>query len=300
MRTVLSSSPAHPHAPKTIRLLMPQWQGGSNPAYGLGARLLAWLAPDSEAPLVEVPVEADDGTPAELEGGILARRALLRQLAAARELIEAEAPDRIIVFGGDCLVEQAPFAYLNQRYGGKLGVLWIDAHPDVATPNERQTGHTMVLGSLLGQGDSEFAATVAVPLAPERVMLAGLGRLSEQEAAFIERHALRCASAAELAAGNGAVLDWIAEAGIEHLAIHLDLDVLDPTLFRALGFAKPQTDPAVAATLRNGAMNFDEIVGLIADVSARTDVVALGITEHLPWDAVNLQNMLGRIPILAG
>jgi arginase len=141
---------------------------------------------------------------------------------------------------------------------------------------------------------------VPVPLVPERVMLAGLGRLSDQEAAFIERLNLRCASAAELAQGNGAVLDWIAETGIEHLAIHLDLDVLDPTLFRALGFAKPKTDPAVAATLRNGAMNFDEIVGLIADVSARTDVVALGITEHLPWDAVNLQNMLRRIPILAG
>jgi arginase len=133
---------------KTIRLLMPQWQGGNNPAYMLGARLLAWLAPGSTDPVIEVPVAADDGMPVVLDNGILARQALLRQLQAARDIIEAEAPDRIIVFGGDCLVEQAPFAYLNERYGGKLGVLWIDAHPDVATPNERQTGHTMVLGSL--------------------------------------------------------------------------------------------------------------------------------------------------------
>jgi arginase len=46
-------------------------------------------------------------------------------------------------------------------------------------------------------------------------------------------------------------------------------------------------------------MSFAEVVGLIADVSAHTNVVALGITEHLPWDAVNLKNMLAQIPILS-
>jgi hypothetical protein len=29
----------------------------------------------------------------------------------------------------DCLVDLAPFAYLNERYGGELAVLWIDAIP---------------------------------------------------------------------------------------------------------------------------------------------------------------------------
>ncbi len=33
---------------KTIRLLMPQWQGGDNPNYSFGAELLAWLAPDND------------------------------------------------------------------------------------------------------------------------------------------------------------------------------------------------------------------------------------------------------------
>lgn len=177
-------------------------------------------------------------------------------------------------------------------------MLWIDAHPDVATPNERSNGHTMVLGSLLGQGDDEFAAEVRVPLKPEHVMLAGLGRLVEQEAAFIERHGICHVTPIELAENGTVITDWIEATGIEHLAIHLDLDVLDPTLFRALGFAKPRTDPAVAATMRNGSMNFEEVIGLIVDVSQRTNVVALGITEHLSWDAMNLRNMLERLPIL--
>lgn len=96
---------------------MPQWQGGNDPAYTLGARLLAWLAPDSTEPLIEVPVEAEGDISLVNENGLHSRQALLRQLRAARDLIDVHAPDRIVVFGGDCLVELAPFAYLNERYG---------------------------------------------------------------------------------------------------------------------------------------------------------------------------------------
>ena len=39
----------------TLRLVMPQWQGsGANSIHPLGASLLAWLAPDSDDPLIEV------------------------------------------------------------------------------------------------------------------------------------------------------------------------------------------------------------------------------------------------------
>jgi arginase len=283
---------------KTIRLLMPQGQGGNNPDYGFGARLLAWLAPSSDDPLIEVPI--DPPATLALEDGILGRATLLRQMRAARDILAEHRPDRVVVFGGDCLVDQAPFAYLSELYGDSFGVLWIDAHPDVATPKERQHGHTMVLGSLLGQGDAEFAAEVPVPLAPERVMLAGLGRLSPQEAAFIESHNLPQISPEELAKGHAKVLDWISRAGIQHLAIHLDLDVLDPTLFRALSFGKPPMEASHLAGLRTGKMNFAEVAALIAGASAHVSVVGLGITEHLPWDALNLRNLLGQFPILTG
>ena len=44
-------------ASKTLRLLFPQWQGGDNPPYYLGSKLLAWLAPPSAGPVEEVPVD---------------------------------------------------------------------------------------------------------------------------------------------------------------------------------------------------------------------------------------------------
>jgi arginase len=40
---------------------------------------------------------------------------VLQQARAAREAIERHDPDRIVTLGGDCLVDLAPFAYLNRR-----------------------------------------------------------------------------------------------------------------------------------------------------------------------------------------
>lgn len=132
---------------KTLRLLYPQWQGGYDESefpgqiYPLGARLLAWLAPESDAPLVEVPVEPWTGAEAAKEGGVFYRPEILRQIRAARSIIDAHAPERVITFGGDCLISQAPFAYLNERYECKMGIVWIDAHPDVTTPKELSLIH---------------------------------------------------------------------------------------------------------------------------------------------------------------
>ena len=48
---------------KTLRLIFPQWQGGNNPPYYLGAQLLSWLAPEPSGPVEEVPVAAPSGQP---------------------------------------------------------------------------------------------------------------------------------------------------------------------------------------------------------------------------------------------
>ncbi len=282
---------------KTLRLLMPQWQGGNNGIpYPLGARLLAWLAPESDAPLVEVPVEPYDGTDPETEGGVVGRTVLLRQLRAARHIIEAYQPDRILVFGGDCLVSQAPFAYLNERYGGEIGVLWIDAHPDVTTPRNFRHEHAMVLGNLLGEGDPEFAREVKVRVRPERVLYAGVDETLEWETEVLQRLNLACVRSDALVPGSKPVVDWIRRHAVEHLAIHLDLDVLDPRLFRSQLFANP--DAATQVDAAQGRLSFAQVTGLITDVAAQTEVVGLTLAEHMPWDAIHLKNMMARFPFM--
>ena len=219
--------------PKTVRLHMPQWQGGNNQNYPLGSEILAWLAPhNDEHTDIRVPVENyhPDDSP---DHGISHRHALLSQLRSAAESLENAAPDRIVTFGGDCLVEQAPISYLNNRYEGNLGVLWIDAHPDIKTPEEWSNAHTMVLGNLLGEGDAEFSSEVTRHLTASNVMYAGLREvgLTEQESEVIDRLNLRIANPEALATNSSAILDWIEDAGFDRIAIHLDLDVLDPRTF---------------------------------------------------------------------
>ncbi|NEU28619.1 arginase family protein [Paenibacillus ottowii] len=299
---------------KTIRLLMPQWQGGNNPNYSFGAELLAWLAPDNNQPLIHVPVQAYDGTPLDNENGMNGRKQLLEQLEAAQHIIDAHKPDRIVMFGGDCLVEQAPFAYLNERYRGELGLIWIDAHSDLVRYVGYDNGHTLPLGNLLGEGDEEFAKHVKIPLKPENVFIAGLAAPTEEEtkgfsetfqklgvttietdAEVIQRLGIRTAGTQELTNSTLSIKEWIKESGIKYLAIHIDLDVLDPKAFRSLLFANPEAPYNLSPA---GTMQMPQLLHLIKELSEETDVVGLGITEHMPWDAINLKNLLGEIPIL--
>ncbi|MCD8349444.1 MAG: arginase family protein [Planctomycetaceae bacterium] len=280
-----------PITTKTIRLLMPQWQGGiNNVSYPLGARLLAWLAPESDAPMLEVPIGSYDGSSIAMEDGIMGRTALTKQLRSARHLLDAYEPERVITFGGDCLVSQAPFAYLNERYDGALGVLWIDAHPDVSTPTNVYNSHAMVLGNLLGEGDPGLAKEVRRPLDTKKVMLAGIDDMLDYEWEVVNRLGIAHVGSAALAGTSDRILEWIRHNSINHLAIHFDFDVLDPQRFRSQLFNNPNSDVVVDAM--QGKMTMPQVTRLITDVTKAADVVGFTFAEHMPWDDINLATMM--------
>lgn len=283
---------------KTLRLLFPQWQGGNNPPYHFGAQLLAWLAPQADGPVEEVPVALPDSTGLSLEDGIRGRAVLLEQLYAARSIINQYQPDRLVVLGGDCLVDLAPFAYLNERYDGDLAVLWVDAHPDIMTPADFEHAHAMVLGNLLGEGDPQFAEAFSRPLRPSHVMYAGVHSTLPMETEMIQRLGLRVAGPTELAASSAPVLEWVRSTGAKHLAIHLDLDVLDPLGMRSVLFAKPDIPEGTFDGVAQGRMQIPQVLRLLSDVSNITDVVGIGIAEHLPWDALAIRDLLAHLPLI--
>ena len=151
-----------------------------------------------------------------MENGIVGRETLLRQVRATHKAIEKHCPDRIVTLGGDCLIDLAPMAYLNRRYGGNLGVFgWT--YPDVLTPKDFVQGNAQVLGALLGRGDPELVGEVDTPVKPSRVMYAGLDAWMPVEAEVINELGLRRAGADSLADTSSPVLDWIANGGITHL-----------------------------------------------------------------------------------
>jgi arginase len=285
----------------SLRLLFPQWQGTpvdvlnerlpeltkdqALSGHSLGGRLLQLLAPESETPVAEVPVDVSRQRTA-VSGGIYARDVLLKQLRAALEILAARDPGRVLTLGGDCSVSIAPFSHLARRNDGDLAVLWLDAHPDLTTPGDEYTGfHAMALATLLGVGDAEFTRALPAHLDPAQVLLVGL-RAGEANA--LERQVelgIAGLAPADVAGDSAAVLGWLRSTGASRVAIHLDLDVVD------------SRELASAAALESAGLSLTRLIRLLGDISDATTVVGFTVADHLPRTEILLRDLLGRLPL---
>ncbi|GGP08482.1 arginase family protein [Oceanobacillus neutriphilus] len=283
---------------KTIRLLFPQWQGGNNPDYVFGGELLAQIAPKSNTDeTFEVEVDTDFEKKLEVENGLTGGDVISEQMEKTAAILEEQQPDKIIIFGGDCSMDQVPFDYLSGKYGDKLGILWLDAHPDIATKNDSTNVHEMVAANLLGKGAPQFVTEVKNPVSLSHMMYAGLIEKDLRDRdKLVKELNVRFVGPDELKGNSRPIIDWIEENKIEYLAVHFDLDVLSPKDFRSIYPAEPYTKaedfPAAV-----GEMKLVEVVRVLNDVSVKADIVGLGIAEHLPWDAINLRKALSEISI---
>ncbi|WP_064694158.1 arginase family protein [Rhizobium aegyptiacum] len=283
---------------KTLRLNFPQWQGGTLPTYHFGSQLLSFLAPPASGEEVTIDVDPPNGEELLIERGIKARSQVLRQADQSLRILREKAPDRVVVLGGDCLVDLGPFAYLSERYGDDLAILWVDAHPDIATTALTTNAHAMVLGNLIGRGDPELVSRVSRPVEPANVMFAGLYDMSPAERRIFDDLGLKTATPSELTVNSDPVIEWLRDRGTRHVAIHFDLDVLSPTELRTLFFSRPDAPRDAFNGIPQGRMLIAEVVRLLSDVARQADVVGLGITEFLPWDMVIVRDMLRELPIL--
>ena len=126
---------------------------------------------------------------------------LLQTLAVASDL-----PDRPLVLGGCCCSHIGAVEGLAARHE-RLGVIWLDAHGDLNTPETSPSGNQwgMPLRMLIDGGAVD----------PQDVALVGARNLDRPEVEFI--------SAAGIKDGADAVLERV-----EHVYVALDCDVFDP------------------------------------------------------------------------
>ncbi|VXA86693.1 Arginase [Acinetobacter sp. 8I-beige] len=282
----------------TLRLVFPQWQGGNLHAYYFGSQMLAWLAPEAKGPVEEVEVTFSEDRVLENEDGIVGRSEIIQQAKSAKTLIEKHTPDSLVVLGGDCLVDLVPFAYLQEKYQDNLGILWVDAHPDIMTSKEYNHSHASVLRALMGEGDSDLTQFVTTPVKPNKIMYAGVNNENEYEANFLIERNIRICRPAEIKSEITSIQKWIEEENIKVLAIHLDLDVLSTTHFGSLYFNNPNVPKDAFDGIAQGQLSIEEVLKVIQVATTNTEVVGLGIAEHLPWDALALKNMLAELPLI--
>lgn len=282
----------------TLRLIIPEWHGGVNPNYVFGSHLLAQIAPPGDADeTVEISVDTEFHTAPAAVDGIDGGDLLLRQMQETARILADRKPEKVIVFGGDCSVSQVPFDYLSGIYGAELGILWLDAHPDVAGPADSSHLHEMVLANLLGQNGASPITRTAHPVPPAKVALAGLieERLSPMDGVCKALN-ITIFSPEELQKGRDRLCAWIRAQNIKKLAVHWDLDVLSPEDFRSIYPAEPHTK-ASEFRAAVGRLTLRDVGRIFSDISADAEIVGLSITEHLPWDAFNLRKALSSIPL---
>ncbi len=102
----------------------------------------------------------------------------------------------------------------------------------------------------------------------------------------------------ELGSYSETVVSWLRKTGAKHVAVHFDLDVLDPSLFGSLTFTRPGAPEPTDNDIQAGRMTLPQVVSLLSDVAKHADVVGLGITEYIPWDAMALRKAFEELPLV--
>ena len=153
-----------------------------------------------------------------------------------------------VSLGGDhamAIGSVAGLAKARQSWG-RTGLLWIDAHPDVHTPETSRRGslHGMPVATLLGHGAERFSALSGKGpvLKPEHVFFIGLRSIDSPEIGFMVRNNMRMVTNGDLdqISFRGA-LEAAAEAlgKLDTLFLSLDVDVCDPSFAPGTGTPVP-------------------------------------------------------------
>ena len=298
---ILAALSTNAQTMKTIRMIYPQWQGGSisawipevkNPddasrGYYLGAQLLDLLAPKNpQQKTITVPVsqEVGDRTPVE---GVIDRDVIAKQTKTAVAMLDVEQPERIITLGGEYSVSVVPFTWLAKKYEGDVAVLWIDAHPDISLPGDVYPAyHAMAVTAMLGKGNKKILSELPAQIPTNRILLVGLRDWERQQIVDRQKElGLKHVGVEDVQQSSEKILSWIKATGAKHVLIHFDMDVLDPA----------EIIPAVGV-VKNG-LKMAEVVRIINDVTTAYDVDALTVAEPMPRIAINIKNMLGGIKL---
>lgn len=282
---------------KTIRMMIPDWQSGDNPVYFFGAQLLNWLAPENpDQKLIKVPVAAPKKNQEHLEkeNGVAAQSTVIENVKKAQQAIDNELPDKIITLGGNCMVSQAPFSYLHDKYGDDLGVIWIDAHPDISNPQIFPNEHAMVLANLMGKGDPAVSKLVKNPISSDSILYVGLQEPTDDEKKLLPELGLEYQIEDNNQVDIQKIQAWINQHHFSKIAIHFDIDVLDRNLFFDQFFDKPGvTDYGVSG----GKLDPDKAIAVLNQLGSDNDLVGLTIAEYLPWSALKLRKLMKNISI---
>ena len=151
-----------------------------------------------------------------------------------------------LVLGGDHSIAVGTvsgIAAFAGRQGKRVGLLWIDAHGDINTPETSPSGniHGMPVAALLGFGLKELTGIGGgLPkLSPENVALVGIRSLDTGEKHRLKETGVQVHTMADI--DRHGVHKVMKKAlarvtrGADYIHVSFDLDVVDPTVAPGVG-----------------------------------------------------------------
>ncbi|MBA2467912.1 MAG: arginase family protein [Chloroflexia bacterium] len=143
----------------------------------------------------------------------------------------------VLVLAGDDTATVGVVSGLQRAHGAgaRIGLVWLDAHGDFNTPETSYSGILagMPVAILAGLAGPLWrgAAGLAAPMPTDRIVISGVRDLDEREATLLQSTDVRVVHARDAISG-GAHLQAVTRlaATCDILCLHVDLDVLDPSL----------------------------------------------------------------------
>ena len=199
-----------------------------------------------------------------------------------------------VVLGGDHSVAAGSIAASSEAVramtGRPLGVIWVDAHGDMNTPQTSGSGnvHGMPLAALLGQSPGELASIGTSPsLRPEHTVLVGIRNLDDREKDQIRAAGVHVFTMKDVDRdGIARVAERaiaLASEGTGGLHVSFDLDVCDPSVA-----------PGVGTPVRGG-LDYREAHMLMELVADSQRLVALDLVEVNP--TLDVRNMTAEFAV---
>jgi arginase len=186
-----------------------------------------------------------------------------------------------LVLGGDHSIAAGSVAasadYIRRINGKPLGLLWVDAHGDMNTPETTTSGnvHGMPLAALLGQEPRELATIGAtLSVRPEHTVLLGIRNLDDEEKEQIRASGVHVFTMKDIDRHGAAAIAEralaVAASGTGGIHVSFDLDVCDPSIA-----------PGVGTPVRGG-LDYRESHVLMELVADSNQLIALDLVEVNP------------------
>ena len=132
-------------------------------------------------------------------------------------------------------------------YYNDLGLVWIDAHPDINTDATTVTGniHGMPVAALLGMGEKRLTRILSPKnkLLPEHIVMLGLRDIDPPEAEFLEKLQIKYYTydrMMELGIDRCLEESIAYLSGLAHIHISFDIDVMDPAKLPGVSVPVPE------------------------------------------------------------